>query len=341
MKVMGRNGGGDTACNRRRSRPHFTSAFVSLNDGFKAFTLIEIMIAITIFGMVMVAIYASWSAILRGSKAGLVAAAEVQRIRISMRALEESLASALLYTGNLPHYAFMADTTTSSDFAKLSFVARLPASFPGSGLFGDQVVRRVTFSVEQGTNGAPQLVLSQSPLLEATELVGEPYSIVLAPNVSLFAMEFWDARTSEWIPEWLYTNQLPKLVKVALGFGRTQQYSVQVKEVAARVITVAATPIQLGWQLGGSGPGPGQAPPGGNPLGQNLRDGAVNALNPGMISPSPGRGFTAGGFDQRTGGTRGGNGQFSNTRPDQRNPYSPSQPGQQRDHYNAPYRGRP
>ncbi len=313
MKVLGRFGCRETVCRRHSSQPHFTISVVSHNAGFKAFTLIEIMIAISIFGMVMVAIYSSWSAILRGSKAGLVAAAEVQRIRIAMRAIEESLASALLYTGNLPLYAFMADTTTSSDFAELSFVARLPASFPGSGLFGDQVVRRVTFSVEPGTNGAPQLVLRQSPLLEATELVGEPYSIVLAPNVSLFAMEFWDARTSEWVPEWIYTNQLPKLVRVALGFGRTQQYSTQTKEVAARVITVAATPIPLMLQLGGSGPGTRQVPPGGIPPGQNPRDGSI----------------------------QGGNERFFNTRPDQRNPYFSIQPGQQRGSENAPYRSRP
>jgi hypothetical protein len=298
------------------------------------------MIAITIFGMVMVAIYSSWSAILRGSKAGLDAAAEVQRIRVSMRAIEESLASILLYTGNLQHYAFLADTTTSSDFAELSFVARLPASFPGSGLFGDQVVRRVTFSVEPGTNGAPQLVLRQSPLLEATELVGEPYSIVLAPNVSLFAMEFWDARTSEWIPEWVYTNQLPKLVKVALGFSSAQPYSSQPKEVAARVITVAATPIPLMLQLGGSGLGPGQVPPGRIPPGQNPRDGAATA-NPGMGPPVSGGGFAPNQRDRGGGGIQGGNDRFFNTRPDQRNPYFPIQPGQQRGPYNVPHRGRP
>ena len=35
------------------------------------------------------------------------------------------------------YYWFLADT--SGEFAALSLVARLPASFPGSGLFGNRI----------------------------------------------------------------------------------------------------------------------------------------------------------------------------------------------------------
>jgi len=45
----------------------------------EAFTIVEILLAIAIFSMVLAAIYASWSSILRGSRIGLTAAAEVQR----------------------------------------------------------------------------------------------------------------------------------------------------------------------------------------------------------------------------------------------------------------------
>src|SRR5512147_553777 len=59
-----------------------------------AFTLIEIMIAIGIFSLVLAAIYSSWTAILRASKTGLEVAAAVQRSRIAVRMLEDSLGSA-------------------------------------------------------------------------------------------------------------------------------------------------------------------------------------------------------------------------------------------------------
>ena len=59
----------------------------------KAFTLIELMLAMGIFAGIMAGIYASWYTIIRGSKSGLEAAANVQRARIVGTADE---ASALL-----------------------------------------------------------------------------------------------------------------------------------------------------------------------------------------------------------------------------------------------------
>jgi prepilin-type N-terminal cleavage/methylation domain-containing protein len=182
-----------------------------------AFTLIEVMIAMTIFAMVMIAIYSSWISILRGSKVGLDAAAEAQRTRVAIRAIREALTSGQLYMENLRYYWFMADT--SGDFAALSLVSRLPASFPGSGLFGNQIVRRVSFTVEPGPNGQHQLVLRQTPLLEPPDTAQTPYTTVLAPNVNLFSLEFFNVNTLEWDPEWPWTNQLPRMVRISLSIG--------------------------------------------------------------------------------------------------------------------------
>jgi prepilin-type N-terminal cleavage/methylation domain-containing protein len=182
-----------------------------------AFTIIEVMIAMTIFAVVMIAIYASWTSILRGSKVGLNAAAETQRTRVAIRAIREALTSAQLYVENSKYYWFVAET--SGDFAELSLVSRLPESFPGSGLFGNQVLRRVSFTVERGPDGQNQFILRQKPLLEPVDATADPYTIVLAPNVNLFALEFWNTNTLEWDPEWPFTNQLPKLVKVELSIG--------------------------------------------------------------------------------------------------------------------------
>src|SRR5438128_4933844 len=124
-----------------------------------AFTLVEILIAIGILGMVLAAIFSSWTAILRASKVGLDAAAAVQRARIVMRTLEDSLLCAESFDLNQKYYGFLADN--GSD-ASLSFVARLPESFPRNRKFGDLHVRRVTFSVESGADSAHQLVLRQS-----------------------------------------------------------------------------------------------------------------------------------------------------------------------------------
>jgi hypothetical protein len=214
-----------------------------------AFTLVEILLSVGILGMIMVAVYTSWNSILRGSKAGLDAAAEAQRARIAMSTVESALESVQMFEGSIKYYSFITDT--SSDFAYLSFVAHLPASFPGSGLFGDQVMRRVTFSVET-TNSQRQLVLRQMPMLQPLEKGEEAYPIVLARDVNQFLLEFW-APTSkgwEWTSEWLYTNQIPKRVRVALAFGgKKDKVSSKADEVVFRDIALPAMTVPREWQM--------------------------------------------------------------------------------------------
>jgi len=227
-----------------------------------AFTLVEIMIAMTIFGVVMIAIYSSWAAILRGSKVGLDASAEAQRTRVAIRAIRESLTAAQLYMENVRYYWFMADT--SGDFAALSLVARLPASFPGSGLFGNQIVRRVSFSVEPGPKGQHQLVLRQTPLLEPPDTARTPYTTVLAPNVNLFSLEFYNTNTLEWDPEWPWTNQLPKLVRVALSVGPPNR-KVTAADTAVQTALISSIAIPRVLQVPPVRRGIGAPPPGGVP----------------------------------------------------------------------------
>ena len=213
------------------------------------FTLVEIMIAIGIFGMIMVAIYASWSAILRGAKMGQDAASEAQRARMAMRCIEDALVSCQLFNENIQHYAFITDT--SSDFAVLSLAAHLPKSFPGSGMFGDQVVRRVTFTVEPGADRVNQLVMRQMPLLAATNAAEDlSYTLPIAPDVSAFTLEFLDVNRGEWVRDWFHTNQLPKIVRVSLGFGHANQYFSRPREVFTRDIALSAIAIPVEYQMG-------------------------------------------------------------------------------------------
>ncbi|NBV24762.1 MAG: prepilin-type N-terminal cleavage/methylation domain-containing protein [Proteobacteria bacterium] len=188
-----------------------------------AFTMIELLVAVAILGTIVTAIYASWTAVLRAAKVGNTAADEVQRIRIARQALEQSLASAVLYAGNPRYYSFLSDTTDEK-FAFLSFVAHLPDDFPGSGMFPNQPLRRVTFAVQPGTNnGPPSLILRQASILTPTNSpVEESYTLTLTRNLAIFGVEFWSTNIGDWDVEWLQTNQLPKMIRVTLGMGGAQ-----------------------------------------------------------------------------------------------------------------------
>jgi type II secretion system protein J len=226
-----------------------TKAHIAMmRRGTAAFTMVEVLLAFGIFSMVIIAIYASWSAIMRGTRVGLTAAAEVQRTRVAIRSLEEALGAAVMYADNPRYYYFHSDT--SGEFAYLSFVARLPESFPGSGLFPGQPLRRVTFSVDDEKN----LLLMQSTLLDVTT---QPYTIKLAPKTAVFAMEFFNPRMNEWLPEWMATNALPSMVRVAIDFGdKTSLENVTIRSIqmtAFAITRVGGAQAQMsGGQFGGA-----------------------------------------------------------------------------------------
>jgi len=224
------------------------------------FTLIEIMMAMAIFGLVLTAIYACWTLILKSSKLGLAAAAQVQRERIAIRTIEDALTSTRSFAADLQHYGFVAE---NGDEAVLSFVARLPKSFPRSGKFGDFDVRRVTFSVESGQNFERALVMRQNPILMDPDIDEKEHPLVLAKGVNKLLFEFWDSRLNDWADAWTQTNQLPKLVKVTVEFGEpNQRYSYsQKKEQVTRVVALPSVTVPASWQTPGVPGAPGRPPP--------------------------------------------------------------------------------
>src|SRR5215469_11500392 len=191
--------------------PTATLTRIAAGDGLRqyrrsitsGFTLVEILVALGIFSLVLAAIYSSWTAILRGTKVGLEAAAAVQRARIAGRTIEETLGSVQSFALNQAYYAFVCENGSE---ATLSFVSRLSPSFPRSGKFAGLDVRRVTFSLESAPDGGHQLVLRQNPILMEMDKDEKNYPLVLAKNVKDFKTEFWDVRLQDWVDEWKQTN---------------------------------------------------------------------------------------------------------------------------------------
>jgi general secretion pathway protein J len=245
------------------------------------FTLVEILVAMGILGLVLTAIYSTWTAILRSSKVGLEAAAAVQRARIAARVVEESLGSVQAYAANQDLYYFAAK---NGDEASLSFVTRLAKSFPRSGKFGDLDMRRVTFTVEPGAAGGDELVLRQNPLLMELDIDEREHPVVLAKNVRKFLVEFWDNKKKDWIDEWKQTNQLPALVKVTLQLADNPN-SRKIREEVVRIVSLPSVTVQPIWQIPGGGmPAPASGlpamPPPGAPAGMLPQPGNPNNLNP-------------------------------------------------------------
>ncbi|MGA3164367.1 MAG: prepilin-type N-terminal cleavage/methylation domain-containing protein [Verrucomicrobiota bacterium] len=185
----------------------------------RAFTLIEIMIAVTIFTLVLAAIYSSWTLILRATKVGREAAAQVQRQRIAVRTIENALTCVQSFQASARYYTFIVQ---NGDEPLLSFAARLPDDFPRNGRFGGFNSRRVTFTVEAGPDSEKDLVLRQNPILMDMDEDEQNHPLVLARNVKSFAVECWDTNAVNWVDEWNNTNQIPPMVRFTLVLGRNK-----------------------------------------------------------------------------------------------------------------------
>jgi general secretion pathway protein J len=231
------------------------------------FTLLEIMVALALLGMVVAAMYSTWMAIMRGSKVGLNAAAAVQRSRVAIHTLEDALTAARSFSADDQYYGFSGE---NGDQASLSFVARLSKTFPRGGKFGDFDVRRVNFSLEQGANGEKDLVLRQNPILMDLDVDEKEHPVVLARNVKEFDLGFSDGKSADWLDEWTQTNQLPKLVKITLRLVGNDSSSATVIQELTRVVALPSITVQPGWQSTGTGTGPVNNGPGVNPQGQTV-----------------------------------------------------------------------
>jgi prepilin-type N-terminal cleavage/methylation domain-containing protein len=262
----------------------------------RAFTLIEIMVAVAIFAILVAAVYSTWVLILKASQVGQEAAAQVQRERIAIRTLEDSLTCIQSFQASMQYYVF---NVTNGEQASLSFVARLPDVFPRNGRF-DSNLRRLTFSVEPAAGSVPgsdaekDLMLRQNPILMDMDEVEQATPLMLAKNVKSFVVECWDTNALDWATEWDDTNSLPPMVRVTLTLGgnTTSKSSANVIAITREIAVPSATLpsiIQNGSLNAAAGGGGG-----GNGQNGNGRSGNNPAISPGRDNRNNGGGGLGG-----------------------------------------------
>lgn len=198
------------------------------------------MIAFAIFGILVAAIYSTWTVLLRSQQVGNEAAARIQRQRIAVRTIEDSLSCIQSYQASPRLYGFVVQ---NGEQPLLSFVARLPGVFPRNARFGkDFYVRRLTFTLEPGRDSEKDLVLRQNPILMDMDTDESAFPLVLARNMQDFVIECWDTNKLEWVGEWLETNSIPTLLRISLVPGGTGGYYNNGQASGLVITRVIATP---------------------------------------------------------------------------------------------------
>jgi prepilin-type N-terminal cleavage/methylation domain-containing protein len=261
----------------------------------RAFTLIEVMVSIAIFALLVTAVYSTWVLIIKSAQVGQEAAAQVQRERIAVRTIEDSLTCIQSFQASMQYYTFLVDNGQSP---QLSFVARVPDVFPRNGRFGDFNLRRLTFTVEAVSDSEKDLVLRQNPILMDVDPDEQSTPLVLARNVQDFIVECWDTNALDWVDTWDNTNALPPMVRVTLALGSNlkDKSSSGPSLAIAREIAMPSGTMPNSIQ-GGQGGGGGINIGGGGRGGGGGQNGNGRGGNNPVISPGDGnRNNSGGGF---------------------------------------------
>ena len=143
--------------------------------------------------------------------------------------------------------------------------------------------------------------MQQIPMLMVTNTGHEIYELVLARDVKEFLIEYWDSRIEEWSTEWLFTNQLPQLVRVALATGTGSPTAAprgrrEPANYYTTMISVASTNVTVNMQMATPAappiyPNPGVLNPGSPnaPGSPNYPGNPGLPGNPGFSGSSPGQ----------------------------------------------------
>jgi prepilin-type N-terminal cleavage/methylation domain-containing protein len=258
-----------------------------LHQPARAFTLLEIMVALAMLAVIVMAIYSCWFSIVKGSAVAAKAAAAGQRTRMAMQTVQNALLSACMYTQNQQYYSFLVDS--EGDYTTLSFTAHLPDNFLRSRKFGGAEIRRLNFTIENGPDSKKELVLRQNVLLMDPDRDEMENPLVLARDVSQFTVQFPDPKNpGEWTSDWESTNQLPAEAWITLTLG--DKSSDHPQEIMHGWVSLVAQSVQGVWQMpmGGLGPSPGPNPnPNPNPNTSPVPGGG--RPRPGMNNISTGR----------------------------------------------------
>jgi len=191
-----------------------------MNPRRDAFTLLEVMLAVTMLGLLVLAVSSTWNAGLRGWKRSNGLADTFQRQRILLDALTELAQAAVYVPERAKLYAVRADRDPLLGDT-ISFVTTSDALLPPheSLIVG---MRRVTIGMDRAEDGQPALIMINTPALQEIDRLHPPAGHLLGRDITGFAVRYRDAQTGLWKETWTENDHFPSAIEFTLTFASPQ-----------------------------------------------------------------------------------------------------------------------
>jgi len=175
------------------------------------------MLAITILGLVITAVTATWQAGLNGWKHTAGISENFQRERIVMGTLDD-LTKSIIYApspDSLYDINFGHDQQTGDS---VSFVTGSDMLLPHTEIMAAGL-RRVTIALQRDQSNHPYLGIANSTALQPDEGAEAPVWHVLSAEVCGFGVRLRDPRDGTMVDKWDESNLLPSAIEYTVGFG--------------------------------------------------------------------------------------------------------------------------
>ncbi len=182
-----------------------------------AFTLLEIVLAVTMLALVVTAVYSTWNVALKAWKRGTDVAETFQRQRIVLDTLSE-LAKSLTYFNSRGELYAVTGEHGANGADSVSFVTASDVLLPQSETLAAGM-RRVTISLQRDARGAPYLALANESALEVQDDSAPQIVHVLSADVTGFYVRYRNPRDASWSEEWQETGFVPSALEFTLVFG--------------------------------------------------------------------------------------------------------------------------
>ena len=180
------------------------------------FSLLEAVIAVMVFGLLMLAVGLLWNTTWRASERIATGGEGEAGAVFALRRVAEAFGHAVCRPGAGGLYAWQGedDGGGAGEADRVSFVTSLPPD-SAEGNPAIAPLERVKLSVETGPRGSRQLVMSAGPL--TMEENDWQRRTVLLDGVAAFRLRYWSPERKDWLDGWRDAEKAPGAVQVSLA----------------------------------------------------------------------------------------------------------------------------
>ncbi len=185
------------------------------------FTIIEMMVAVTVLAIVVTVVFSTWTASVTAWKRTTSMSDTLQRQRIVTETLSELVKSAIFFGSKPELYRVIGEheepSRDSVSFVTSSRVLLPPSEMAIAGM------RRVRISLERGDEGKSFLAIANAAAVAEEDEISNVKPRVLSADVIGFRVRYRHPDSGEWQDEWEEEDLIPAAVEFSVAFDPEEE----------------------------------------------------------------------------------------------------------------------